>query len=165
MRTSRAMAFTASVSLTLLSVHCFAQGPAPSFRSTCQPIGVAAQEPLGDREGHTLTVAPFSCVSQGGVLDGAVTSGSNIWELDKGAGVAVTGNGVIRKPGMLVLYVVTEGNYALTMAEGKVTGFNGTAKGFYKLATGSASSLSGKAYTAKFRNIERGQFVIETTVD
>jgi hypothetical protein len=99
------------------------------------------------------------------VLDGAVTSGSNIWELDKGAGVAVTGNGVIRKPGTLVLYVVTDGNYSLTVVEGKVTGFSGTAKGFYKLATGSAASLSGKAYTAKFRNIERGQFLIETTVD
>jgi len=165
MRASRAMTVSASVSLTLLSLHCFAQAPAAPFRSTCQGIGVSSPEPLGDREGHALSVAPFSCVIQGGVLDGSVTSGTNVWELDKGAGVGVTGNGVIRKPGMLVLYVVTDGSYALTMAEGKVTGFSGTAKGFYKLATGSASSLSGKAYTAKFRNIERGQFVIETTVD
>lgn len=165
MRASRTARLSAAVSLVLLSLSCFAQTATPPFKATCQNVGVGAQEPLGDREGHTLSVASYSCTSVGGALDGTVSAGTNIWEVDKGAGVAVTGNGVIRKPGMVVVYVVTEGSYALTMADGKVTGFSGTAKGVYKLATGSASSLSGKAYTAKFRSIERGQFVIETTLD
>ncbi|MDM0106969.1 hypothetical protein QTH97_18630 [Variovorax sp. J22R24] len=165
MRASRATSVFASVPLALLCLDCFGQTSTPPFRSTCQNVGVATQEPLGDREGHMLSVGSYSCVSQGGFLDGAVTSGMNVWELDKGAGVAVTGNGVTRKPGQLILYVVTDGSYSLTMADGKVTGFTGIAKGVYKLATGPAAALSGKAYTARFRSIERGQFVIETTVD
>ena len=165
MRTQRASKVLASVSSALLSLACFAQTPAPQFKSTCQPVGVPTQEPLGDREGHALSVGDYSCVSQGGVLDGAVMSGTNIWEMDKGAGVTVTGNGVVRKPGAMVLYTVTEGSYTLTMADGKVTGFSGTAKGVYKLAAGAAAPLAGKSYTARFRSIERGQFVIETTVD
>jgi len=165
MRASIAPKVSAAASLTLLSLACFAQAPAPQFKSTCQPVGVATQEPLGDRDGHVLSVAPYSCVSQGGVLDGAVMSGTNIWELDKGAGLTVTGNGVVRKPGTLVLYTVTEGSYTLTMADGKVTGFSGIAKGVYKLTSGAAAHLAGKSFTARFRSIERGQFVIDTTVD
>ncbi|MDM0021026.1 hypothetical protein [Variovorax saccharolyticus] len=165
MRTSTAASAYAAVSLAILCFDSAAQAPAPPIRSTCQNVGVAAPEPLGDREGHFLSVGPYSCVSQGGVLDGTVSSGMNIWDVDKGAGVLVTGNGVMRKPGMMVVFTVTEGSYALTMADGKVTGFAGSAKGVYKLATGSAASLSGKAYTARFRSIDRGQFVIETTVD
>ncbi|SFN42006.1 hypothetical protein [Variovorax sp. OV329] len=163
MRTSPVVV-TAFAALTLSSSACLAQTPTP-MRSTCQGFGIPAQEPVGDREGHVISVAPYSCVSQGGVLDGAVASGTNYWELDKGAGLTVVGTGVIRKPGMLVLYTVTSGNYALTTADGKVTGFAGTAKGTYTTATGSAASLAGKAYTARFRSSDRGQFVIETTVD
>ena len=165
MRASRAASVYASVSLAILCLDSSAQAPTPPFRSTCQNVGVAAPEAVGDRDGHLLSVGSYSCASQGGVLDGTVSSGMNIWEVDKGAGVMVSGNGVMRKPGMLVVYTVTEGSYALTMADGKVTGFVGTAKGVYKLATGPAASLSGKAYTARFRSIDRGQFVIETTVD
>lgn len=144
---------------------CLAQTPSAPFKSTCQNFGLQAQEPIGDREGHMVSISEYSCTAQGGPLEGAIGSGTNYWEVDKGAGISLIGQGIIRKPGMVVLYTVTSGNYSLTMADGKVTGFSGSAKGRYTTATGPAASLAGKAYTAKFRSGDRGQFIIETTLD
>ena len=149
---------------TTLSSGAFAQKPV-TLNSTCQAIGIAPQEPVGDREGHTYSVSQYSCQNQGGPFDGAVMTGSTIWESDKGNSVALAGSGVIRKPGMSAVFVLTEGKNSLIMADGKVTGFSGTAKGVYKVAAGTASSLAGKSFSSTFRSIGGGQFVIETTVD
>jgi len=140
------------------------QGPAP-MKSICQGIGTAPPEPVGDREGHTFTVGHYSCQTQGGPFDGAISTGMTIWESDKGKSVALSGNGTIRRPGLSIVYVLTEASNALTMADGKVTGFSGNARGVYKIASGSAAALAGKTFTSTFRSVAGGQFVIETTVD
>ena len=162
LRLTNLAAFTVA---TTLSAGAFAQKPVTQS-STCQAIGIAPQEAVGDREGHTYSVSQYSCQNQGGgPFDGAIMTGSTIWESDKGSSVALAGSGVIRKPGMSAVFVLTEGKNALTMADGKVTGFSGTAKGVYKVAAGTASSLAGKSFSSTFRSIGGGQFVIETTVD
>jgi hypothetical protein len=157
---------SAFIVVTMLSADTLAQTQAPiTQRSTCLSIGIAPQEPVGDREGHTYSVSQYSCQNQGGPFDGAVLTGTNIWEADKGSSVMLTGGGVIRKPGMSAVFVLTEGKTTLTMTDGKVTGFSGTAKGVYKVAAGTASSLAGKSFSSTFRSTGAGQFVIDTTID
>jgi hypothetical protein len=41
----------------------------------CQFIGGGPSEPLGDREGHALRVAAFSCLASAGPLTGGVLTG------------------------------------------------------------------------------------------
>jgi hypothetical protein len=157
---------SAFIVVTMLSAGTFAQTSTPiAQRSTCMSIGTAPPEPVGDREGHTYSVNQYICQNQGGPFDGAVLTGTNIWEADKGISVMLTGGGVIRKPGMSAVFVLTEGRSSLTMADGKVTGFSGTAKGVYKVAAGTASSLVGKSFSSTFRSTGAGQFMIDTTID
>ena len=161
LRMTRPAAFIVA---SMLSMGAVAQD-APVFRAICQNVGTAPQEPVGDRDGHTFAVSQYSCQNQGGPFDGAIITGSTIWESEKGSSVALPGSGVIRKPGMTLVFALTEGKTSLIMADGKVTGYSGTAKGIYKIAAGSASSFAGKSFSSKFRSVAGGQFVIETVVD
>jgi hypothetical protein len=49
-------------------------------------------------------------------------TGSTIYELDKGTGVLLAGSGVVRKPGVTAVDVLTEGKLAVVVTDGKVTG-------------------------------------------
>lgn len=127
----------------------------------CQDIGGGPPEPLGDREGHSISVGPYSCRVDSGALSGGVSTGASIWEWDKTNAVLVSGNGVIRKPGATVVYQATEGKLALTMADGKVTGFTASGRGSYPMAIGSAASLAGKSFTWTAKSTGPGQFEID----
>ncbi len=109
----------------------------------CQFIGGGPSEPLGDRDGHALRVAQFSCLAKTGPLSGGVLTGSTIYELDKGNGVLLTGSGVVRKLGLTAVDVLTEGKLAVVMTDGKVTGVTTSGKGSYAMATGSWAPLAG----------------------
>ena len=142
----------AFIAATTLSA--FAQAPV-TYRATCQGIGMAPQENVGDREGHTYSFGQYSCQIQGGPFDGAILTGSTVWESEKGSSILLAGNGAIRKPGMSAIYVLTDGKNSATVVDGKVTGFSGTAKGVYKIAAGTASSLAGKSYRFHIPNHRR----------
>jgi hypothetical protein len=133
---------------------------------TCQAVGAnGAPEPLGDREGHGISIAPYSChVDSGPAKDGIVT-GTGIWEWDGPNAVLVSQHGVIRKPGATVVYVETQGKLALTMADGKVTGWAASVKGTYVAATGSAASMAGKPYTVTAKPTGPGQFTFEAKTE
>jgi hypothetical protein len=81
---------------------------------TCQGVGSGAPEPLGDREGHTITVGQYSCRVDSGPMSGSVVSGRDIWEWDGPNAVMRSNSGVTRKPGATVVYVGTGGKLALT---------------------------------------------------
>lgn len=136
-----------------------------TYKLHCQSNGYNPPEPLGDREGHSLAVGQFTCRAEGGPVDGAVLTGMQIWEYDKTNATALAGGGVLRKPGTTVSYQTADGNLALTVNDGKVTGFKGATRGVYKMATGSAASLAGKSYTSNFATSGPGQFIVETKVD
>jgi len=51
-------------------------------------------------------------------------------------------SGVIRKPGAIATFELTEGKLALTMTDGKVTGFTASGKGRWPTATGTGSSTA-----------------------
>ena len=94
-------------------------------------------------------------------MSGAVLTGTNIWEWNGPNAVLLSGNGVIRKPGGTVAYQNTGGSLALTMTDGKVTGFTASGKGDEKLATGSLAALAGKPYTWTVKPAGPGQYTVE----
>ncbi len=132
---------------------------------TCQSIGSGPPEPLGDREGHSISVPQFSCRVDSGPMSGGVLTGAAIWEWDKTNGVLVSGSGVARKPGATEVEVYTEGKIALTMADGKVTGFTASGRGSYPVAIGGAASLAGKSFTFTAKSTGSDQFSAENKTE
>jgi len=150
--------------LVVMPASAFAQSGS-SFRLTCHSIGNSPTEPLGDREGHAVGVGQYTCRTDGGPLDGGMLTGMTIWEYDKNNGRSLSGMGVTRKPGALAAYQQTEAKVALTLTDGKVTGFTGSGRGRYTVATGTAAALDGKAYSFTFNSTGPGQFAVEGKVD
>jgi hypothetical protein len=101
----------------------------------------------------------------GGLLDGSLLTAQEIWEWDGTNAKMLLESGVIRKPGALATYELTEGKLALTMTDGKVTGFTASGKGRWPTATGTAASLAGKSWTWKSRAAGAGQWEGEATVE
>jgi hypothetical protein len=133
---------------------------------SCQAVGAnGAPEPLGDREGHGITVTTESCRNVGGAMDGSLTTGQSIWEWDGTNAKMLLESGVVRKPGALATYEITEGKLALTMTDGKVTGFTASGKGRWPTASGTAASLAGKSWTYKAKSTGAGQWEGELTAD
>ncbi len=129
---------------------------------TCQSIGrEGPPEPLGDREGHGISIDEYSCRVGSGPMSGGVSTGTIIWEWDGTNAVLLSDSGIIRKPGSTMVYRSTEGTLALTLADGKVTGFTASEKGLQQLATGGAASLAGKPFTATSKPTGPSQWTVE----
>jgi hypothetical protein len=154
---------TAAIGLAAAAPSAVAQEK--TFTLTCQDVGGGVPEPLGDRDGHSISVEQYSCSASSGPMSGGVWTGSIIWEWDKTNAVMVSGNGVIRKPGATAVYQEKEGKIALTMSDGKVTGFAASGAGSWVMATGSAASLAGKTYTFAAKPIGPAQFTVEIKGD
>ena len=88
-----------------------------------------------------------------------------IWEWDGTNAKMLLESGVFRKPGAIVTYELTEGKLALTMTDGKVTGFTASGKGRFPTATGTAASLAGKSWTWKSWAAGAGQWEGEATLE
>ena len=132
----------------------------------CQAVGLnGAPEPLGDREGHGISVTTESCRNTGGPMDGGLTSGQSIWEWDGPNAKMLLESGVVRKPGAIATYEITEGNLALTMTDGKVTGFTASGKGRWPTASAAAAALAGRSWSFKARSTGAGQWEGEVTAD
>lgn len=134
------------------------------IKNTCQDVGVSPSEPLGDREGHAISVVEYSCRVDSGPLSGGVMTGTAIWEWDKTNAVMLSNSGVIRKPGSTAVYV-SDGKNALTIADGKVTGFTASGRGSWPMAIGGAASLAGKSFTWTAKSTGPGQYDVELKVE
>jgi len=153
-----------TLALSMLGAYSFAQTPI-AFKCVCQNIGAPPQEPLGDREGHAVSVTSYTCRVEGGPLDGGVLTGTTIYEWDKTNATGLSGNGVGRRAGATLVYQLGEFKNALTTADGKITGFLGSGQGTYKMATGSAASLAGKTFSYVVRPTGSSQFAIDVKVE
>lgn len=153
-----------AVALATVAFGAMAQTPVLQ-KAYCVYVGASPMEPVGDRPGHALQVANYSCRTEGGPMDGGVMTGTNITEWDAGKAVILSGAGVGRKPGAMATFQVTEGSMAVVMTDGKVSGFNSSGKGVMKHASGTAAALMGKTYSYTVRVLTPGQFTIETTYD
>jgi hypothetical protein len=151
---------TAVIALSATAPSAVAQEN--TFTNTCQIVGGApSPEPLGDREGHSISSEVDSCHVDSGPLSGGVLSGTAIWEWNGTNAVMLSGSGVIRKPGATAVYQNIEGKLALTITDGKVTGSTASGRGAILMATGSAASLAGKSYTWTAKSTSPVQFTIE----
>jgi hypothetical protein len=161
---ARSTRVAAALALSVFGVFSFAQTPI-TFRCLCQNTDPSPLEPLGDWEGHALSVASYTCRVEGGPLDGGDLTGTIIYEWDKTNAVGLSANGVGRKAGAALVYQLGEFKNALTLVDGKVTGFLGSGQGTFKLATGSAASLVGKTFSYVVRPAASSQFTLEVKVE
>lgn len=135
------------------------------WKLQCQAIGSNPQEPIGDREGHALTVNQYSCRVEGGPLDGAILTGQNTSEWDKGVGKRLGGFGIYRKPGAMAVYQYGDGQTQLLSTDGKVTGFRATGVVTYVMATGPAAVLQGRKATYSATNTGPGTFSVDVKAE
>ena len=132
----------------------------------CQDVGMSAPEPIGDQEGHALLTDTFSCRLTAGPMAGGLLTGTIAWEMNKGEGTLISGTGVIRKPGSLVVYKDTEGTLKLTMDDkGQVTGFTGSGAATWVFASGDAAPLKGKVLPWTAKATGPGTFSVEEKTD
>jgi hypothetical protein len=127
---------------------------------TCQDVGGGPPEPLGDREGHMIRVQQGSCRADGAYA-GGVSTDEGIWEWDGSKAVELSGSGIVRKPGSTLAWKETEGNLALTITDGKVTGWTASGRGVNTLATGVWAKLAGKGYTWTAKPTGPSEYTVE----
>jgi len=131
----------------------------------CQNVGAFALEPLGDREGHSISIGQMSCRVVAGPMSGGILTGSSTWEWDKNNATLISGGGVARKPGATMVYKDMDGTLALTITEGKVTGFTASGHVSFPVATGGGAALAGKSATWTTTPTGPFEFVIEDKID
>lgn len=132
-------------------------------KGLCNAVGSTHMEPLRDREGHNLSVQTFNCRIEGGLLNGAVLTGTNTYEWDKGVAVGLTGSMVARSAAGTYVAVFRDFGVTLTMSDGRVTGWVAKTTGTYRLATGAAAALAGKTFSTVAKPTGSGQFLLEIT--
>lgn len=167
-RSTKNICGVVAAALATTAASALAQAPStPVHKAFCVLAGASPMEPVGDRAGHALQVANYTCRTEGGPMEGSVMTGTNIIEWDAGKGVILSGTAVIRKPGSLVSVQMTEGTMTPIMTDGKPTGVTASGKGVMKHGSGNVNvaALSGKTYSFTSRSTGAGQFVIETIYD
>jgi hypothetical protein len=137
-----------------------------SGRETCQEVGSGNMENIGDRENHAIQVGTYSCIVETGPLKGALNTGSNVIEWDNGVGNVISGGGIVRAPGTIVVYKVIQAKINLVFENGKVTGWTGGGKNAVALATGAAAQqMTGKTISWTGKGIAFGRFVADDTAE
>ncbi len=127
----------------------------------CNVVGSAAPEPLGDRAGHGLASYQYSCVGVDGLLKGAVLSATNISEWDGPQGKFLLGGGVHRTTGGFAVSRLEQGTGSITIQDGKPVGVTSSGTAIFNLASGTLSSLSGKAVKFTSKSVGAQRFILE----
>jgi hypothetical protein len=152
----------AAIGLAALAPNAVAQ-EASSW--ACQDVGNPQPEPVGDREGHSIFVGSFSCRISGGALDGGVATGTDVWEADGAKSTRLATEGVIRKPGAMVVWSGGTGTNTFTITDGKMTGWAASGTGKAILATGAWAPLSGKTDKWTAKPTGAAQFAVDQKFD
>ena len=128
---------------------------------SCRYVEAPTAEPIGDEEGHGISVRDYSCEVTQGPLSGGVLTARAVWETDKSGGRLLLGGGVIRKPGAMAIVQLSDGKLEYVTTDGAVTEVRTSGSGAYLLASGAAASLSGKTFTYATKTTAPGQFYFE----
>jgi hypothetical protein len=108
-----------------------------------------------------LLAETFSCRVTSGPMAGAIMTGTLAWDVTKGSGNLVSGTGVIRKPGSLVVYKDGDGTFNLTMNDkGEPTGFTGNGTVTWVFAAGHAAPYKGKVFNWTVKSTGPGTFEV-----
>lgn len=125
----------------------------------CQDIGNNTPETLG-AEGQSILTENFACRVTTGPMQGANMTGTVIWNFNKTDGTLVSGTGVLRKPGSVVVYRDDSGTLKLaTDDKGNVTGASGAGKVTWLVATGAAASAA-KTWDWTVKSTGPGRFTV-----
>lgn len=130
-------------------------------RYECSIIGTTSVEAIGDRPGHSLANAQFSCFGVEGLLKGAVYTASNISEWDGPQGRFVSAGGIHRTPGGLAVTQAIEGTASVVVRDGKSVGTESSGSAVFKFASGVLVALSGKSVKFISRPGSAGRFDLE----
>ena len=151
----------ALLALALVAPAALAGGSTSHF--TCRVTSTSRLDRLGS-EGQPAELSQFTCRVRGGLLDGFVATGTNIWEPAPASAVLIGSLVVARKAEAAVVYEVQQATRRLAAADGQARRWHGAGRGTYKLATGSAAALAGKSFHSVARDDGPGAFTIDATV-
>jgi len=132
-------------------------------RYECSTIGTASQEPIGDRNGHSLVSIEYSCFGVDGLLKGAVFTASTIQEWDGPQGTFFYSGGIHRAPGGMAVTQLREGTASVVMKDGKAVGTASSGKSVFKFASGTLAALSGRDFKFATKPTSVGRFNLELT--
>ena len=163
-RSKRVLGFLLIGSSIGLGTSVYAQSEV-SYMLTCYSAGSNAVEPVGDRPGHAFETGDYTCNVVGGPMDGAVETGTYVWEWDKTAISALVNTGIDRKPGGMVVYQDSEGKATAILSDGKVTGFTGSGRGKILSSAGVAANWSGRSYSYTFQSTGFNQFAVGIRIE
>jgi hypothetical protein len=131
-------------------------------RLECNVAGPVSQEPIGDKDGHLLVSAQYSCRGVEGLLKDATYSGISTSEWDGPQGKFLSGGGIIRAASGLAVTQLIEG---VGFAKPALSGIEAFGKGLIKYASGTLAALSGKADKWEAEPTGFGRFSLEVTTD
>jgi hypothetical protein len=155
---------TAVIALSAIAPSASAQEAVVEHLS-CKDTAPVNPEPLGDREGHAITVETYSCHMDSGPLSGAEVTGTSIVEWDKATGVILSGGGVARGQGTTDVYQAVDGKITLTITDGKVTGATASGHNKILLGTGAAAPNVGKSESWTSKGTGPGQFETDIKIE
>lgn len=143
-----------------LALAASAAGASGASHFTCHVTGTELVERLAP-DGGPAELSRFTCQVRGGLLDGFVASGTNIWSGGQQRGLLLGSLVVARKGNSAVVYEVRQ---VTRERPGPAGGWQGRGIGVYKLASGAAAPLAGKTFHSVARSAGAGAFTIETVV-
>lgn len=126
----------------------------------CRVTSATRLDHLG-REGQQAELSRFTCLVHGGLLDGFVASGTNIWEPGRQRDVLLGSIVVAHKAAATVVYEVQQATRSATDGAGR----GGMGRGMYRLATGSAAPLAGRSFRSVAHSVGADAFTLEIFLD
>ena len=133
-------------------------------RFDCHVTDTESLARLGS-DGGPAELTHFSCRVRGGLLDGFLATGTNIWNGSLRDGHLLGSLVVARKQSSVVVYELTQVTRNPMPPGADAGGWEGRGTGIYKLATGAAIPLAGRTFRSVSRSAGAGAFTIETVVE
>lgn len=133
-------------------------------RFDCHVTGTESLPALASG-GGTAELTRFTCRVRGGLLDGFLATGTNIWDGAQRDGRLLGSLAVARKGASVVVYELTRVARDDRPPGADARSWEGRGTGIYKLATGAAVALAGKTFRSVARSAGPGAFTIETIVE
>ena len=133
-------------------------------RFDCHVTGTEALPGLASA-GGVAELTRFTCRVRGGLLDGFLATGTNIWDGQQRDGLLLGSLVVARKDTAVVVYELTRVTRHAKPRGADVRSWEGRGTGIYRLATGHAIALAGKTFRSVARSAGPGAFTIDTIVE
>jgi len=129
----------------------------------CRVTGSTRLDRLG-RNGQPAELSEFTCRVSGGLLDGFVANGTNIWEQGEDHDELLGSIVIVRKGDAAVVYEVQHATRRTPDPQRRGASREGTGYGLFKMATGSAAPLAGRSFRSVARSGAGGTFTVDTVV-